>query len=264
MKQYLDLMKHIWVHGIEKSDRTGTGTLSLFGYQMRFDLAKGFPLLTTKKMWLKGIIYELLWMLKGDTNIKYLNDNGVHIWDKWADEKGKLGPVYGQQWRSWFDGYDETFDQILHVAKRLRNDPDSRRHIVSAWNVADLRYMKLPPCHCLFQFDVTEGKLSCHLYQRSADIVIGLPYNIASYALLTMMMAQACGLDLGEFIHTLGNAHIYLNHLEQVETQLGRLPYPLPTMQLNPEVDDIFSFTFDDFTLLDYQHHAAIKAPVAV
>ncbi|MDO6460260.1 thymidylate synthase [Granulosicoccaceae sp. 1_MG-2023] len=264
MRQYLDLMRHVMAQGTDKSDRTGTGTRSVFGYQMRFDLADGFPLLTTKKLHLRSIIHELLWFLQGDTNIRYLKDNGVSIWDEWADENGDLGPVYGHQWRSWTGADGETIDQITQAVNLVKHNPDSRRIIVSAWNVADVENMALPPCHCLFQFYVADGKLSCQLYQRSADIFLGVPFNIASYALLTMMMAQVCGLQAGEFIHTFGDAHLYSNHFEQAETQLARTPGPLPTMQINPDVTDIFGFTFDDFTLLGYEAQAHIKAPVAV
>lgn len=264
MKQYLDLMRHVREHGVQKEDRTGTGTLSVFGYQMRFDLAAGFPLVTTKKVHLKSIIHELLWFLKGDTNIRYLKENGVSIWDEWADANGELGPIYGYQWRSWATPDGRHIDQISRVVQQLKTTPDSRRMLVSAWNVADVEKMALPPCHALFQFYVAEGKLSCQLYQRSADIFLGVPFNIASYALLTMMLAQVTGLQPGEFIWTGGDCHLYLNHLEQVELQLSRKPLPLPTMQLNPTVRDLLAFTYDDFTLLDYQHHPAIKAPVAV
>lgn len=264
MKQYLDLMRHVREYGVQKQDRTGTGTLSVFGYQMRFDLAAGFPLVTTKKVHLKSIIHELLWFLKGDTNIRYLKENGVSIWDEWADADGELGPVYGYQWRSWATPDGRHIDQISQVVQQLKTTPDSRRMLVSAWNVADVEKMALPPCHALFQFYVAEGKLSCQLYQRSADIFLGVPFNIASYALLTMMLAQVTGLQPGEFIWTGGDCHLYLNHLEQVELQLSRKPLPLPTMQLNPTVRDLLAFTYDDFTLLDYQHHPAIKAPVAV
>ncbi len=264
MQQYHELLRHILDTGVEKSDRTGTGTLSVFGYQMRFDLAAGFPLVTTKKLHLKSIIYELLWFLNGDTNIKYLKDHGVSIWDEWADESGDLGPVYGHQWRSWTGADGKTHDQIADVLHQLKNNPDSRRIIVSAWNVADLPNMALSPCHALFQFYVAEGKLSCQLYQRSADVFLGVPFNIASYALLTMMIAQVTGLKPGSFIHTFGDAHLYSNHLEQARLQLSREPYPLPVMRLNPEVKDLFSFRFEDFTLENYQCHPHIKAPVAV
>jgi len=264
MKQYLDLMRHVREHGVRKEDRTGTGTLSVFGHQMRFDLSEGFPVVTTKKLHLKSIIHELLWFLQGDTNIRYLNDNGVTIWDEWADEDGDLGPIYGYQWRSWPAADGRHIDQIAQVVDQLRNNPDSRRIIVSAWNVGEIERMALPPCHTLFQFYVAEGRLSCQLYQRSADIFLGVPFNIASYALLTLMMAQVCDLAPGEFIHTLGDAHLYLNHLEQADEQLSRTPYPLPVMRINPEVKDIFGFRFEDFELVGYQCHPHIKAPVAV
>ena len=265
MQQYLDLLRHVRDHGTRKSDRTGTGTVSQFGYQMRFDLSQGFPCLTTKKLHLRSIIHELLWFLRGDTNIKYLNDNGVTIWDEWADPTtGDLGHVYGYQWRSWPTPSGEHIDQIAQVVDSLRHNPDSRRHIVSAWNVADIPTMALPPCHALFQFYVADGRLSCQLYQRSADLFLGVPFNIASYALLTLMMAQVTGLEPGEFIHTLGDAHIYLNHLEQVEIQLSRTPRPLPTMHVNPEVKDIFGFSYEDFSLEGYDPWPGIKAPIAV
>jgi thymidylate synthase len=264
MKQYLDLMKHVRTHGTQKSDRTGTGTLSVFGYQMRFNLQDGFPLVTTKKLHLKSIIHELLWFLQGDTNIKYLKENGVSIWDDWADANGDLGPVYGYQWRSWPAADGRHIDQITQLLEQLKKTPDSRRMIVSAWNVGDLDKMALAPCHAFFQFYVADGKLSCQLYQRSADIFLGVPFNIASYALLTMMIAQACDLKPGDFVHTLGDAHLYLNHLQQADEQLQRKPYPLPRMQINPAVKDLFTFKFDDFTLTDYQFHPHIKAPVAV
>jgi thymidylate synthase len=263
MRQYLDLMDHVLNHGTKKEDRTGTGTISVFGYQMRFDLQDGFPLLTTKKLHLRSIIHELLWFLKGDTNIKYLHDNGVAIWDEWADENGELGPVYGHQWRSWAAG-DKTVDQISQIVQQIKNNPDSRRIIVSAWNVGEIDKMALPPCHVLFQFYVTKNKLSCQLYQRSADIFIGVPFNIASYALLAMMVAQVCNLELGDFVHTFGDAHIYSNHIEQANLQLLREVRPLPQMIINPEVKDIFSFKFEDFNLINYDPHPHIKAPVAV
>lgn len=264
MKQYLDLMQHVLQHGTNKSDRTGTGTRSVFGYQMRFDLADGFPVLTTKKLHLRSIIHELLWFLKGETNIQYLKDNNVSIWDEWADENGDLGRVYGAQWRSWRGANGETIDQIANLVNQIKHNPDSRRLIVSAWNPAEIDNMALPPCHALFQFYVANGKLSCQLYQRSADIFLGVPFNIASYALLTMMLAQVCGLKAGEFIHTLGDAHLYHNHLEQAQLQLTRLPRKLPTMKINPTVNDIFAFTFDDFELVDYDPHPHIKAAVSV
>jgi thymidylate synthase len=264
MQQYLNLLQHILNNGAKKTDRTGTGTVSCFGYQMRFDLNDGFPLVTTKKLHLKSIIHELLWFLKGETNIAYLKENGVKIWDEWADENGELGPVYGKQWRSWEGANGETIDQITDVINQIKKNPDSRRLIVSAWNVANLPKMALMPCHAFFQFYVAEGKLSCQLYQRSADVFLGVPFNIASYALLTMMIAQVCVLELGEFIHTFGDVHIYNNHMEQVNLQLSRKPFPLPTMKLNTEVKNIFDFKFEDFTLENYQFHPAIKAPVAV
>lgn len=264
MKQYLDLCRHILENGVQKKDRTGTGTISIFGYQMRFDLSEGFPLLTTKKLHLKSIIYELLWFLKGDTNIRYLNENGVTIWDEWADENGDLGPIYGYQWRSWPDGKGGNIDQIARVVEQIKNNPDSRRLIVSAWNVADIDEMALPPCHCLFQFYVSDGKLSCQLYQRSADVFLGVPFNIASYSLLTMMIAQVTGLKPGEFIHTFGDAHIYLNHVEQVKLQLTRTPKKLPTMKINPNVQSIFDFTYEDFEIVDYDPHPHIKGEVSV
>lgn len=264
MQQYLELMRHVRDHGVRKSDRTGTGTISVFGYQMRIDLGQGFPAVTTKKLHLRSIIHELLWFLKGDTNIRYLNDNGVTIWDEWADEDGNLGPIYGYQWRSWPAADGRHIDQISGVLNQLRNDPDSRRIIVSAWNVGEIDSMALPPCHMLFQFYVADGKLSCQLYQRSADIFLGVPFNIASYALLTLMMAQVAGLEPGDFVHTFGDAHLYLNHLEQVETQLAREPYPLPTMRINSDVKDLFAFKYDDFELVNYRCHPGIKAPVAV
>lgn len=264
MKQYLDLCKHVLEHGVEKDDRTGTGIISTFGYQMRFNLEEGFPLLTTKKLHVKSIIHELLWFLQGDTNVKYLQENGVRIWNEWADENGELGPVYGHQWRSWTSSSGETIDQISNLIEEIKHTPYSRRMIVSAWNVGDLDKMALPPCHCLFQFNVANGKLSCQLYQRSADIFLGVPFNIASYALLTMMIAQVTGLQPGEFIHTLGDAHIYKNHLDQVRLQLTREPYPLPKMKINPEVKDIFSFKYEDFELVDYKAHPHIKGEVSV
>ncbi|OIP14168.1 MAG: thymidylate synthase [Betaproteobacteria bacterium CG2_30_59_46] len=264
MRQYLDLMQHVLDHGHQKSDRTGTGTISVFGQQMRFDLAAGFPLVTTKKCHLKSILHELLWFLKGDTNIRYLKENGVSIWDEWADANGNLGPVYGYQWRSWPTPDGRHIDQISQVIDQIKRTPDSRRLIVSAWNVADIDKMKLPPCHAFFQFYVADGKLSCQLYQRSADIFLGVPFNIASYALLTLMVAQVCGLKPGDFVHTLGDAHLYLNHLDQTREQLARAPRPLPTMKLNPAVQNIFDFKFEDFALEGYDPHPAIKAPVAV
>ena len=264
MKQYLDLMRYVRDHGTRKEDRTGTGTVSVFGYQMRFDLAAGFPLVTTKKCHLRSIMHELLWFLKGDTNLRYLHDNKVSIWDEWADENGDLGPVYGYQWRSWPTPDGGSIDQISQVVEQLRNSPDSRRIIVSAWNVADIENMALPPCHAFFQFYVADGKLSCQLYQRSADIFLGVPFNIASYALLTMMMAQVTGLEAGDFVHTFGDAHLYLNHLEQTELQLSRTPHELPTMLLNPTVDDLFAFRFEDFELQGYDPYPHISAPVAV
>lgn len=264
MKPYLDLMRHVLEHGHDKSDRTGTGTRSVFGYQMRFDLADGFPMVTTKKLHLKSIVHELLWFLAGDTNIKYLNDHGVSIWNEWADENGELGPVYGYQWRSWPAPDGRHIDQIANVLEMIKSKPDSRRLIVSAWNPALVDEMALPPCHVLFQFYVADGKLSCQLYQRSADIFLGVPFNIASYALLTLMVAQVCGLKPGEFVHTLGDAHLYSNHLEQAREQLSREPRPLPTMTLNPDVSDLFAFSFDDFTLTGYDPHPHIKAAVAV
>jgi len=264
MQQYLDLMQHVLTNGTKKEDRTGTGTVSVFGYQMRFNLADGFPVVTTKKLHLRSIIHELLWFLKGDTNISYLKENGVRIWDEWADENGELGPVYGSQWRSWPTPDGGHIDQIAQVVEQLKNNPDSRRIIVSAWNVAEGENMALPPCHAFFQFYVADGKLSCQLYQRSADIFLGVPFNIASYALLTMMMAQVCGLEVGDFVHTLGDAHLYSNHMEQTELQLSRKPYPLPTMKINPEIKEIFDFTFDDFELVGYESHPHIKGVVAV
>jgi thymidylate synthase len=264
MKQYLDLMQHILDNGVRKEDRTGVGTLSVFGYQMRFDLSAGFPAVTTKKLHLRSIIHELLWFLQGNTNIQYLHDNGVTIWDEWADENGDLGPVYGHQWRSWPADNGRSIDQISQLINSLSQKPDSRRHIVSAWNVADVENMALPPCHLLYQFYVAKGKLSCQLYQRSADVFLGVPFNIASYALLTMMIAQVTGLEPGDFVHTLGDAHLYLNHLEQTALQLSRDPYSLPHMQLNPDVTSIFDFQYEDFKLINYQSHPTIKAPIAV
>ena len=264
MRQYLYFMKHVLNHGTKKSDRTGTGTVSIFGYQMRFNLAEGFPLVTTKKCHLKSIIHELLWFLQGDTNIRYLKENGVKIWDEWADEDGNLGPVYGKQWRSWTATDGHIIDQISDVIEQIKCNPDSRRLIVSAWNVGELDQMALAPCHILFQFYVSEGKLSCQLYQRSADIFLGVPFNIASYALLTLMMAQVCGLKPGDFVHTFGDAHLYLNHLEQAELQLSREPRSLPVMHINPNVKNIFDFKFEDFSLDGYDPHPAIKAAVAV
>ncbi len=264
MQQYLDLLRHVRDTGIRRGDRTGTGTQAVFGYQMRFDLAAGFPLLTTKKLHLKSIIHELLWFLAGDTNIKYLNDQGVTIWDEWADEDGELGPVYGAQWRSWPAPDGATIDQIENLLKGLRQNPNSRRHIVSAWNPAEVENMALPPCHCLFQFFVADGKLSCQLYQRSADVFLGVPFNIASYALLTLMMAQVTGLKPGEFVHTLGDAHLYLNHEQQADLQLSRTPRTPPTMAIDPDVTDLFAFKFEDFELQGYDPHPHIKAPIAV
>jgi len=264
MRPYLDLMRHVRDQGVVKEDRTGTGTRSIFGYQMRFCLADGFPLVTTKKLHLRSIIHELLWFLKGETNIRYLKENGVSIWDEWADENGDLGPVYGHQWRSWPTPDGGHIDQIGQLVEQIRLNPDSRRLIVSAWNPADVERMALPPCHCLFQFYVSEGRLSCQLYQRSADIFLGVPFNIASYALLTLMLAQVCGLEGGDFVHTFGDAHLYSNHLEQTSLQLGREPRSLPRMRINPEIKDIFGFRYEDFELLDYDPHPHIKAPVAV
>ena len=264
MKQYIDLMNHVLKNGTQKSDRTGTGTISVFGYQSRYDLAEGFPVLTTKKLHLKSIIHELLWFLTGDTNVKYLQENGVRIWNEWADENGELGPVYGYQWRSWPTPDGHHIDQVTQVVNSIKNNPDSRRHLISAWNVGQIDQMKLPPCHILVQFYVADGKLSCQLYQRSADIFLGVPFNIASYALLTLMMAQVCGLQPGEFVHTLGDAHIYLNHMEQVKLQLTREPFPLPLMKINPEVKSIFDFRFEDFELTGYQAHPHIPGAVAV
>lgn len=264
MQQYLSLLQHILQNGVLKNDRTGTGTLSTFGYQMRFNLQDGFPLVTTKRLHVKSIIHELLWFLKGETNIAYLKENGVRIWDEWANENGDLGPVYGKQWRSWQGADGKTIDQVSELIQQIKKNPDSRRLIISAWNVSDLPAMALMPCHTIFQFYIAEGKLSCQLYQRSADVFLGVPFNIASYALLTMMIAQVCDLALGDFIHTFGDVHIYNNHLEQVHLQLSRQPLPLPTMKLNPEVKNIFDFKFEDFSLENYQFHPAIKAPVAV
>jgi thymidylate synthase len=267
MRQYLDLLRHILEQGVEKADRTGTGTLSVFGYQMRFDLAEGFPLLTTKKLHLRSILHELLWFLSGSTNVAYLREHGVTIWDEWADENGELGPVYGKQWRSWpapAGGDTGSIDQISNVIEQIRRNPDSRRHIVSAWNVAEIDRMKLPPCHALFQFWVANGRLSCQLYQRSADVFLGVPFNIASYALLTMMVARVCGLEPAEFIHTLGDAHLYLNHLEQARLQLTREPRPLPRMEIDRDVTSIFDYRYEDFRLEGYDPHPAIKAPIAV
>jgi thymidylate synthase len=264
MKQYLDLLQHVMDNGSDRGDRTGTGTRSVFGYQMRFNLADGFPVTTTKKLHLRSIIHELLWFLKGDTNIAYLKENGVSIWDEWADENGELGPVYGAQWRSWPTPDGGHVDQIKLLIESLKTNPNSRRHIVSAWNPAEVDNMALPPCHCLFQFYVSDGKLSCQLYQRSADIFLGVPFNIASYALLTLMVAQVVGLEPGDFVHTLGDAHIYSNHFEQAELQMSRSPKALPTMRLNPEIKDLFAFRFEDFTLENYQADSSIKAPIAV
>lgn len=264
MKQYLELLKHIKDNGISKNDRTGTGTKSIFAYQMRFNLQNGFPLLTTKKLHLKSIIYELLWFLNGDTNIKFLNDNGVHIWDEWADKDGNLGHIYGYQWRKWEKANGEHIDQISQLIERLKKDPDSRRHIVSAWNVADIENMALPPCHTIFQFYVADNKLSCQLYQRSADVFLGVPFNIASYALLTMMIANVCGYEAYEFIHSFGDAHIYNNHFEQVDIQLARGPLPLPQMKINPNVKSIFDYKYEDFELLNYNSYPHIKAEVSI
>jgi thymidylate synthase len=264
MEQYLELLRHVMDKGVSKTDRTGTGTISCFGYQMRFNLQEGFPLVTTKKLHLKSIIYELLWFLRGETNIKYLNDNGVSIWNEWADERGELGPVYGKQWRSWEGADGKVVDQVSDLIKQIKTNPDSRRLIISAWNVAQLPQMALMPCHTIFQFYVAEGKLSCQLYQRSADVFLGVPFNIASYALLTLMIAQVCDLEPGEFIHTFGDVHLYNNHVEQAKLQLARTPYSLPVMTLNPGVKSIFDFKFEDFKLENYQFHPAIKAPVAV
>jgi len=264
MQQYLNLLDHVLENGVKKADRTGTGTISVFGHQMRFDLSEGFPVLTTKKLHLRSIIHELLWFLKGDTNIKYLQENKVRIWNEWADENGNLGPVYGYQWRSWPDREGNHIDQISQIVDSIKNNPNSRRHIVSAWNVGEIKNMALPPCHILFQFYVANGKLSCQLYQRSADIFLGVPFNIASYALLTMMLAQVTGLQPGEFIHTLGDAHIYLNHIDQVKLQLTRTPYSLPQMHINPEVTSVFDFKFEDFELKNYQAHPSIKGEISV
>ncbi|HAA93899.1 MAG: thymidylate synthase [Rhodospirillaceae bacterium] len=264
MQQYLDMLRYVRTNGVYKDDRTGTGTYSVFGYQMRFDLGQGFPMLTTKKLHLKSIIHELLWFLSGDTNVAYLNENGVSIWDEWADEDGELGPVYGHQWRSWPTPDGGEIDQISNLLDQIRNNPDSRRLIVSAWNVSDVEKMALPPCHCLFQFYVAEGRLSCQLYQRSADIFLGVPFNISSYALLTMMIAQVCDLEPGDFVHSFGDAHLYANHLEQADAQLTREPYDLPTMSMNSAVEDLFAFKFEDFTLENYRFHPHIPAKVAV
>jgi thymidylate synthase len=264
MQQYHQLLRHILENGASKTDRTGTGTISCFGYQMRFNLQEGFPMVTTKKLHFRSIIYELLWFLRGETNVQYLKDNGVSIWNEWADENGELGPVYGKQWRSWEGADGKVTDQVTDVMNQIKTNPDSRRLIVSAWNVAELPEMALMPCHTLFQFYVADGKLSCQLYQRSADVFLGVPFNIASYALLTMMMAQVCGLEYGHFVHSFGDVHLYNNHIEQAQLQLSREPYPLPQMKLNPAVKDIFGFRFEDFTLQNYQHHPHIKAPVAV
>jgi thymidylate synthase len=264
MKQYLDLLDHVLKNGVKKNDRTGTGTISVFGYQMRFDLNEGFPVMTTKKLHLRSIIHELLWFLKGETNIKYLNENKVTIWDEWADKNGDLGPIYGYQWRSWPTSGGQHIDQISQVVDSIKNNPDSRRHLVNAWNVGEINKMALPPCHILFQFYVADGRLSCQLYQRSADIFLGVPFNIASYALLTLMMAQVCGLKPGDFVHTFGDAHIYLNHIEQVNLQLSRKPYPLPEMKINPQIKSIFNFKFDDFELVNYHSHPTIKGEISV
>lgn len=264
MRQYLELMQQVIDHGYQKSDRTGTGTLSIFGHQMRFNLADGFPLVTTKKCHLKSIIYELLWFLRGDTNIQYLHNHGVTIWDEWADENGNLGPIYGHQWRSWVTADGRYIDQLMHVIEQIKSTPDSRRMLVSSWNVGELHKMRLPPCHAFFQFYVAGGRLSCQLYQRSADIFLGVPFNIASYALLTMMIAQVCELDAGDFVHTLGDAHLYLNHMEQAREQLSREPRALPVMKLNPDIHEILNFKYEDFCLENYNPHSAIKAPVAI
>ncbi|MDI6694367.1 MAG: thymidylate synthase [Anaerolineales bacterium] len=264
MRPYLDLLQYILDRGVVKDDRTGTGTLSVFGYQMRFDLQQGFPLLTTKKLHLKSIIYELLWFLRGDTNVRFLQEHGVHIWDEWADERGELGPVYGSQWRSWKTPDGRTIDQIAQVVRQIQTNPNSRRLIVSAWNPGEIEYMALPPCHALFQFYVAQGRLSCQLYQRSADVFLGVPFNIASYALLTLMVAQVCNLQPGEFVHTFGDVHLYRNHIEQARLQLTRQPYPLPQMKLNPQARSIFDFQYEDFELVNYQAHPHIKAEVSV
>jgi thymidylate synthase len=264
MRQYLDLLQHILDHGAEKGDRTGTGTKSVFGYQMRFNLQDGFPLLTTKKLHVKSVIYELLWFLRGETNVRYLQEHGVRIWNEWADPEGELGPVYGSQWRSWRGGDGHTIDQIAHVIQQIQTNPNSRRLIVSAWNVAEIDRMALPPCHAMFQFYVAQGKLSCQLYQRSADVFLGVPFNIASYALLTLMVAQVCDLQPGDFVHTFGDVHLYLNHIDQAQLQLARQPYPLPQMQISPRAQSIFDFQYEDFNLVDYQAHPNIKAAVAV
>jgi thymidylate synthase len=264
MKQYLGLLDHVLKNGTRKSDRTGTGTISVFGYQMRFDLNEGFPVMTTKKLHLRSIIHELLWFLKGETNIKYLNDNKVTIWNEWADENGDLGPIYGYQWRSWPTADGQHIDQISQLVNSIKTNPDSRRHLINAWNVGEINKMALPPCHILFQFYVADGRLSCQLYQRSADIFLGVPFNIASYALLTLMMAQVCGLKPGDFVHTFGDAHIYLNHIDQVNLQLTRKPFPLPEMKINPEIKSIFDFKFEDFELVNYQAHPTIKGEISV
>jgi len=264
MKQYLGLLDHVLKNGTRKSDRTGTGTISVFGYQMRFDLNEGFPVMTTKKLHLRSIIHELLWFLKGETNIKYLNDNKVTIWNEWADENGDLGPIYGYQWRSWPTADGQHIDQISQLVNSIKTNPDSRRHLINAWNVGEINKMALPPCHILFQFYVADGRLSCQLYQRSADIFLGVPFNIASYALLTLMMAQVCGLKPGDFVHTFGDAHIYLNHVDQVNLQLSRKPFPLPEMKINPEIKSIFDFKFEDFELANYQAHPTIKGEISV
>lgn len=264
MKQYLDLLKHVYENGTIRDDRTGTGTKSIFGYQMRFNLADGFPIVTTKKIHLRSVIHELLWFIKGDTNIQYLKDNNVTIWDEWADKEGNLGPVYGKQWRSWGTPSSQPIDQLALVVESLKNNPSSRRHLVSSWNPTDIQDMALPPCHCLFQFYVADNKLSCQLYQRSADLFLGVPFNISSYALLTAMIAQVCNLELGDFVHTFGDVHLYLNHLEQTETQLKRTPKTLPSLELNPHIKSLFDFTFDDITIKNYMSDPVIKAPIAV